>query len=353
MVVTQVSNGIQKIIDDALNDTETGWSMGSFGAIAEFHQDSGEAAVSECSNHMGRATNRGAIRLDADAVSGCTPIAYEQLSKNKQRWGQGLALCLPSDQAQGERQTTLTWLGPDAAAIREADKGAILYDMGLDLQQCDFCIRTRNAELIAVLDANVGRSLFEESNPVMEAILHHHPHRVALTPLGRVEVFQKIGGPDTNGQSPPGPHTHVLPNLMRAKKTHAANITLPAGFIPCAYLHPGNPLVDGLGHPRAFREDLALAFADLYDAYAPDDLKALKKKMRDAIDSGDKPDAFDEPATRAERLTLRVGLRQLAQSARHIDDRDRLAVIQPWLERFDGFDIDHDIEPDEQADHDR
>ncbi|MEO1720608.1 MAG: hypothetical protein AAFR23_10345, partial [Pseudomonadota bacterium] len=187
--------------------------------------------------------------------------------------------------------------------------------------------------------------------PAMGAILRHHPHRVAITPLGRVEVFQKIGGPDTGGKSPPGPHTHVLPNLMRAKKTHAANITLPPGLVPCAYLHPGNPLVDGLGQARAYRDDLAQAFADLYAEFAPDDLRLLKTELEAAIRSGRTPESFGEPKSRAERLTLRVGLRQLTQAARARDDADRVASLRPWLAAFDGADHDDGVERDEQVEH--
>ncbi|MEM7765850.1 MAG: hypothetical protein AAF290_17440 [Pseudomonadota bacterium] len=353
MTETQSTNGIENVIVKALLDPEVGWSMGSFGALAEFHQDPDEPAVSPTDHAMSRATDRGAIRLNADAVASCTPVAYQQLAKNRQRWGQGMALCLAEGQAQGARRSALTQLGPDNDAIRESDRGAFLFDMGLDLQQCDFCIRTRDAELISVLVDNEGRSLFDSNNPAMGAILRHHPHRVALTPLGRIEVFQKIGGPDTGGKSPPGPHTHVLPNLMRAKKTHAANITVPDGLTPCAYLHPGNPLVDGLGQPRAYRADLATAFAELFRTYAPEDLKALKSNLGAAIAAGTSPDEFSEPSSRAARLTLRVGLRQLAQSARHVDDQKTLSIIQAWLERFDGAEREDDSEPDEQVEHGR
>ncbi|MEM9358101.1 MAG: hypothetical protein AAGB04_18020 [Pseudomonadota bacterium] len=335
----------------ALLDPEVGWSMGSFGALAEFHQDPDEPAVSPTDYAMSRATDRGAIRLNADAVARCTPVAYEQLARNRQRWGQGMALCLAEGQAQGARRSALTQLGPDNDAVRQSDRGALLFDMGLDLQQCDFCIRTRNEELISVLVGNEGRSLFDSNNPAMGAILRHHPHRVALTPLGRVEVFQKIGGPDTGGKSPPGPHTHVLPNLMRAKKTHAANITVPVGLTPCAYLHPGNPLVDGHGQPRSYRADLADAFANMFETYAPDDLKILKSDLSAAIAAGTSPGEFAEPSSRAARLTLRVGLRQLAQSARHFEDQKKLSIIQAWLERFDGAERVDDDEQDEQSEH--
>ncbi|MEL7543539.1 MAG: hypothetical protein AAGJ70_07175 [Pseudomonadota bacterium] len=342
---------VRETIAAALTDPEVGWSMGSFGALAEFHQDCGEPDQPTQLHGLSRATDRGAIHLKETAPGACTPVAYEQLSKNRERWGQGLALCLPRETAQGARRTTLTKLGPDDEAIREVDQGAQLYDMGLDLQQCDFCIRTRDAELISILDENEGRSLFEAYNPAMGAVLRHHPHRVARTPLGRVEVFQKIGGSDTGGKSPPGPHTHVLPNLMRANKTHAANITVPDGLIPCAYLHPGNPLVDGLGQPRTYRAELASKFAGLYSEYAPEDLRALRSDLVAAIDAGRDPREFSEPETRPGRLTLRVGLRQLAQIARHQDDTDKLRVIQSWLVAFDGAPYEDEIDQDEQAEH--
>ncbi|MEM8976685.1 MAG: hypothetical protein AAGD43_31945, partial [Pseudomonadota bacterium] len=65
------------------------------------------------------------------------------------------------------------------------------------------------------------------------------------------------------------------------------------------------------------------------------------------------PDEFVEPSSRAARLTLRVGLRQLAQSARHVDDQKKLSIIQAWLERFDGAEREDDSEPDEQVEHGR
>ncbi|MEO0618389.1 MAG: hypothetical protein AAFZ01_03825 [Pseudomonadota bacterium] len=351
MSLVQETSTIHDTIAAALTDPEVGWSMGSFGALAEFHQDQGEPDLPTTGKGTARATQRGAIQLNDDMVAHCTPVAYEQLSKNRARWGQGLALCLPEERAIAARRKTLTRLGVDTSAITEKDNDALLYDMGLDLQQCDFCVRTDNPELITVLDDNEGRSLFEPDNPAMAAILRHHPHRVVLTPLGRVEVFQKIGGPDTGGKSPPGPHTHVLPNLMRARKTHAANITVPAGLIPCAYLHPGNPLVDSLGAERAYRADLAHAFDKLYTLYAPEDLRALKLQVSSEIDAGNGPQAFSEPTTRAGRLTLRVALRQLAQSASAADDTGRVTRIRSWLSTFDGADREFSDEPDEQAEH--
>jgi len=339
------------VLSSALQDPETGWSMGSFCALAEFHQDEGETVQVDRPSDLTRATVRGAIRLDAETLGACRPIAYEQLSKSRDRWGQGLALCLPAHMAVMARRAVITPLGPDADAIRADDRGAALYDMGLGLIQCDFLVRTREAALIAVLDDCAGRSIFEPGNPAMSAILRAHPNRVAATPLGRIEVFQKIGGPDTGGVSPPGPHTHVLPKLMKAGKTHAGNITVPKALVPCAYMHPGNPLIDGFGQPRPYDAGLAGDFAALHAAFAPEELRLVKYTVASAIGAGLGPNDFEEPTTRAGRITLRVTLRQLAQETAVANDRAISATLDAWRRRFDASGDTFDDEPDEQAEH--
>lgn len=344
---------LRTVLTSALEDHETGWSMGSFGALAEFHQDAGETARLDRPHELSRATRRGAIRLDGSAVRRCRAVAYEQLSKNRERWGQGLALCMSDDKAAMAQRSVITPLGSDCAAICAEDRGSLLFDMGLGLTQADFLVRTRDETLINVLEDNRGRSVFDPSNPAMASILKTHPHRVAVTPLGRIEVFQKIGGPDTGGVSPPGPHTHVLPKLMAAGKTHATNITVPSGLIPCAYMHPGNPLIDGLGHPRAYNSTLARQFDALYSAFAPQDLKAVKGSVARALESNASPHSFEEPATRAGRITLRVALRQLAQDTKRLEGPISERLIESWRMRFDGPADRIDDEPDEQAEHNK
>ena len=344
---------IHEVLAAALSDHEVGWSMGSFGALAEFHQDAGEPAVTYDPTGLCRATNRGAIRLAPGAVARSQPIAYEQLSKNRERWGQGVALCLPFESARGSQRSKLTRIGPDEDAIRDDDHDAILFDMGLGLVQCDFHVRTRNPDLINILNDNVGRSILDPDNPAMAEILRDHPHRIAITPVGRIEVFQKIGGPDTGGRSPLGPHTHVLPKFMRAGRTHAGNITVPQGLIPCAYMHPGNPLVNGIGERRAFDRQLARKFAELYQAFAPAELRALKSDVAHALAEEVDADTFAEPSTRAGRITLRVSLRQLLQFALDAGDTDAAARVMVWRSRFDSQNAAYDDEPDEQVDHQR
>lgn len=194
---------------DSLADWRASWSMGSWGAVAEFHHDAGEPAVTA---PLERATARGAIRLTG--LDAAEPVAYETVSPKPHRRTVAVVLCLPDAAAARAGRVVLTELGPDAEAVRPEDRAGILFDMGLGQPQVDFCVRVTDPALVATLRSALGRPLLSPVDPALVAILAAHPHRVALTNLGRVEVYQKIGGPDTGGVSPAGPHTHVLPKLL-------------------------------------------------------------------------------------------------------------------------------------------
>ena len=326
---------IRDILQSHLMDEKAGWSMGSFGAIAEFHQDKGEYLEADAPALYVRATRRGAIRLNAAMIEHIAPIAYETLSPKPHRWSHALALCLPQRDAVGNGRNTLTELGPDEEAVRPVDRRAILFDMGLALPQCDFCIRTEHPDLLAVLRENAGRNLFDPANPASDAILKAHPHRVALTRIGRVEVFQKIGGPDTGGVSPPGPHTHLLPQLLKARRTHSANAPIPEHLVPLGYLHPANPVMDCMGLDTEFDIDDHARFQSLYDRFARPDLPLLRKTVLDALGRKAEPDAFTAPADRFGRAALRLTLRQQHRLSEKFASRTYGELIARWLEVFD------------------
>jgi hypothetical protein len=253
------------------------------------------------SDALTRATARGAIRMHAERLEVSQPIAYETPSPRPHRWSHGLALCLSDKDARRGGRSTLTELGPDQDAIREVDRRSILFDMGLNLAQCDFCVRTSDRALLEVLRGCAGRSVFESANPAMPAILRIHPHRIALTNLGRVEVYQKIGGPETGGVSPAGPHTHVLPKLLRSGRTHSANTPIPDGLTPCAYVYPGNPVIGPLGEDRCFDPRLHDAFQTLLQAFGPRDLVDTKNRLISHLMAGDDGDRGPADALKRRR----------------------------------------------------
>ncbi len=67
----------------ALERPEGGWSMGSFGAIAEFMRDADEPTGILHNGCV--ATERGALRFEG--LERVVPVAYETLSSNPHCWG--------------------------------------------------------------------------------------------------------------------------------------------------------------------------------------------------------------------------------------------------------------------------
>ena len=220
--------GLAAFLDAQMADAETQWSLGTFGAIAEFARDSGEpVALSRDAASLAAVTQRGGIRIDLRPDM--QPFAFETTTKAS--WNHRIALCLPEERCAMNGRTVLTELGPDTQALREHDRDVVLFDLGLGALQVDCCVRVAEPEIATQLRAHCGHPVFGGS--AMGIILAASPHRVFLSRLGRVEVFQPIPPPD--GKSPDGPHTHVLPGLLRHRRSHAATEPIPDGLVPCAH----------------------------------------------------------------------------------------------------------------------
>ncbi|MFQ5625209.1 MAG: hypothetical protein ACE5FM_00970 [Methyloligellaceae bacterium] len=332
------------VLETELANSDSGWSIGSIGAIAEFHQSPGEEIVIDDPQNLTRATTRGAIRLRVCETA--HPVAYEALSPRPHRWMQGIALCLPERAVRIDRVSALTYLGRDDEAIRAQDKDAHLFDMGLNLPQLRFCVRTHDQDLTDLFQAHCGQSLWERGNHSMDAILKSHPHRVAMSNLGRVEVYQMIGGPDTGGVSPQGPHTHLLPQLLRTGRTHSANTPIPTGLLPCASLYPANPVIDPLGKDRAFNPQSFKRFQEFLKAWGPHEYVQVKTAVWDAVRAGGNPATFDPPATRLGRTAMRNALRQLARITEHENDEHGAELVSRWRVLFDQQSPKERVEPD-------
>jgi hypothetical protein len=205
------------------------------------------------------------------------------------------------------------------------DREAILFDLGLDALQADFCVRIGDRDLAARLHPYTGRSLFESGNPAMAMMLAVNPHRVFISRLGRIEVYQPI--PPASGKSPEGPHTHILPKLLKSRRTHPATEPIPAGWIPCAHLYPPHPARDGLGVLRPFDAARHQSFQRMVETYGDAPSLALKRRIVAAVDAGEKPDATAQ--TRIERTSIRIALRQM-KAAGHASN-----ALPAWLARFD------------------
>ncbi len=315
---------IKALLEQHLHLASSGFSIGALGAIAEFHHSSEEPIIDN-PDPLTIMTKRGAIRLEIPENT--YPVAYEALSKNKQRWQQGLAFCLPNAEAGMSRRKGLTELSTDKEAIDNSQTEAVLFDMGIDAYHIDFCIRTKEKELIKLLRQFEGVPYEKLSDTLKAEIIKASPCRVVMSKLGRIEIYQAIGQEKT----PQGPHTHLLPKLFSKKMTHSANTPIPENLVPCLTLHPGNPLVDHFGQSIPFDLSLYKQFQALLDQWGLAECNEVKKLLSQAVLLGSNVLSFPKPSSREARATLRVTLRQMQQQAQFEPH------IAPWCEYFDRY----------------
>jgi hypothetical protein len=241
------------------------------------------------------------------------------------------------------RRSVLTDLGPDDHALREQDRAGVLFDLGLDALQADLCIRMTDPDVVAKLRDHAGRSVFEVGNPAMGFILAANPHRVFVSRAGRVEVYQPI--PPADGKSPDGPHTHVLPKLLRSKRSHPATEPIPQGWIPCAHFYPPHPAKDAMGVRRQFDHRQHDWFQRLLEEIGSPEGVAIKRQVVGAIASEQPPFASEQANDRSVRIGIRVALRQM----KALGHPSR--TLPAWLEAFDRVDHAGDDEDDALKQH--
>jgi hypothetical protein len=298
---------VRELVERHLDDVESGWSMGAPGAIAEFVRVADEPAQRRPGTVV---TERGGIRLLPPPD--CRPLAYETPVGPHDRWNHAVAFCLPESAARRHAHTVITELGPDPDPLRDRDRAGVLFDLGLGTPTVDVCVRSSDPALIGELRAACGSALFGATPGLVGRLVAAGPHRVFLTACGRVEVYAAIPPPD--GRSPDGPHTHLLPEIMRAGRTHPATVPIPDGFAPCAHLYPPHPFADGTGRARPFDPSRVAAFAQLLNRYGDPGQAHIGAQVAAAVRAGAGPDAVPAPTDPPGRAARAVALRKLARS---------------------------------------
>jgi hypothetical protein len=302
-------------------DADTQWSLGTFGGIAEFSRDRDEKVrLTQSARGAAAVTTRGGIAIELS--DGCRPFAFECIARSS--WSQRVALCLPAGDCAMNRRTVLTELDVDREALQLEHRRSTLFDLGLGALQADLCVRIDDHSMVARLRSHCGRSVFDPANPAMGLLLETNPHRVFISRIGRVEVYQPI--PPASGKSPEGPHTHVLPKLLKSGRTHAATEPIPEGWIPCAHLYPNHPVRDGGDRFDAACHD---SFQRMIERFGHAECLAVKRRVVDAIRSGESPTNLTIALDRHGRTGVRIALRQLKAAGA------ASPALQQWLAEFD------------------
>jgi hypothetical protein len=309
-------------------DPDTQWSLGTFGGIAEFSRDRDEKVrLTRSETGVAAVTKRGGIAIELS--DDCRPFAFECITRSS--WSQRVALCLPASGCAMNRRTVLTELDADHGALRRQDRGSVLFDLGLGARQADLCVRVGDPNTVAELRRHTGHSVFDPANPAMGLLLETNPHRVFISRIGRIEVYQPI--PPASGKSPDGPHTHILPKLLKSRRTHAATEPIPEGWIPCAHLYPGHPVRNEGDLFSAPHHD---SFQRIIDRFGLAECLAIKRRVADAIGSGEPPSNLATTLDRHGRTGVRIALRQL-KAAGTVSP-----MLKAWLAEFDHTAIEDD-----------
>jgi hypothetical protein len=297
---------ISRLLAEQISNAGTQWSLGTFGGIAEFSREPGEPVrLTTSASVVAAVTERGGMLIRH--MEGLRPFASESITKSS--WSQRVALCLAKDACEMNRRKVLTELGTDADGLRVEDRQDILFDLGLGALQTDLCIRVADVAVAAKLRECVGRSVFEPDNPAMGIIVSASPHRVFVSRIGRVEVYQPI--PPLTGKSPDGPHTHVLPKLLKSGRTHPATESIPENWIPCAHFYPAHPAQHATGNSHPFDHAQHDNFQRVLGLLGSPDSNAIKKRVVAAVTDEQPPFAPETAADRSTRISIKVALRQM------------------------------------------
>lgn len=308
-----MTDTLRTLFERRLRDPRTSWNVGCFGAIAEFHWDADEDAWPV--EPLGRATARGSIRIeDPDTLADVGGLAWEGAGGHGTSWTQGFVAHMPAADARMSFRTELTRL-PD----EEGAAGGALFDIGLGAPNVDACVLVDDPELVAVLEAGVGRSIWDDENPAMPAIKEASPTRVFRSRLAEVRVHQHIGR-HAGRPTPTGPHTHVIRGLLKSVLPQAANIPVPDGRVAVLGMFPPHPLRDELGEPKAFARAEWDAFQELLSAWGPPGHVARKAELLEVARGS------TLPSGRSDRQVERIVLPQLVHLGVSSERLDELAA---------------------------
>lgn len=206
-----------EILRRHLADPTTGWSVGTYGAIAEFQYDAGEPGLQLDLDAMAVQTERGALTIVS--LEGVQPFGLTDDSGRLRE----IAFC---SVRRGAQRATVTELG------------ALTFDVGVAAPHVDMLVRLRDDDTrtAAALRDGIGRPLLAPGNPAGPAIAQASPTRILVSPVARIEVHQAI--PRPGGRAPEGPHTHLLPKLLAQGRTHPPGSPLPVGLYCGLSLYP-------------------------------------------------------------------------------------------------------------------
>ncbi len=224
---------IAEFVTASLAQKSGTWALGCYGATAEFICDHDEPCdVSAIGETITAVSDRGALQL----TIGEQVRALRLRANHMRHDSRAIFLVVIKARATLPVATTLTPLGRDAFAIQPECRNDPWFDLGVGRADLRFCVRAAATELRDKLNQASGLPLSDVLQAAGATIVKHSPARVVESPLGRAEIYTPI--PPPGGQSPDGPHTHLLPSHLASGRATPPGVDLPPVYALGAAFYP-------------------------------------------------------------------------------------------------------------------
>jgi predicted Fe-S protein YdhL (DUF1289 family) len=213
---------------DLARQPNIGWSIGVYGAVAEFVTRNAMIPEIEIGDYgLILRTSGGSLRLRPPPGTRMFELVGA-MGKAERR-----VLALHRSRLKGEPAGGVTELGADEDAIEPARSSERLFDLGVSRSIIRFCVRTGEPALIAALRQAGGSDLFDSAIDLVPALLANAPDRVVISPIGRIEVSGPILHRDHEG-----PHTHLLSEVLAHPTLPESGFALPEGYAAGVSIFP-------------------------------------------------------------------------------------------------------------------
>ena len=173
------------------------------------------------------------IRVDDDAVVAECPNAAFRLAINEKvrafsfSDGGPIVLGLPRGRATLPLASTIQPLGPDAEAIRLADRNDATFDIGMGLRYTRCCVRTNDPALKGALEALASQGTSTFTPAILDQMTTAGAHLVVESAAARIEIYEMNWITD-----PPSA------DLQKSQPDGNAKLDLPSYAVPVAAFQP-------------------------------------------------------------------------------------------------------------------
>lgn len=295
---------IKDLIIKSAGNTNSSWAIVRDGVVSEFSIVPGDKPVISFENNVLKIdTHRATLCIDFD--ESITSVVAESGSHGCSPWTQSIYLCIQKQDAKMSSRNRLTHLGH----YKEGQDEGEVWDLGVGNDTLDACIIVKDEQTSQLLKQKEGKYIIDDPN-FLRQLVTHSPTRLFKSKFAYIIVRQKI--PQEGEDELEGPHTHLLPPIIKSGKHF--DVPIPDTMIPIIQTNPFGSIIDGNGDFHKWSGFEADKFQEFLNEYGDQDYISLKLAMRKRILQGlttNNNEFIDDYADASKQDVIRITLAQI------------------------------------------